>query len=249
MTRLQYVDGLFITQNTTTCDLSSNLIECPVPNSVFDRCTVTCQVTNATSSTLQMRIQGDVTTFRSENFLAALARMSNSSVSRFKIDRVTSGSVIVDMTVTPPAANAVNEGSADRIVQILSAKTPADYNAQNITLLSIVSPVPQNKPSELSTGAVVAIVVSITAFIIIIVIMTSLFFVKRYRYRQSLLRQDIDLSQINLGAAKKNVINMDELRDLQQVGAGAYGVVFRAKWRDIMVACKQVSGRPDVHVR
>jgi len=52
--------------------------------------------------------------------------------------------------------------------------------------------------------------------------------------------QTIELKNINLGAAKKSVIDYVELRNLTEIGSGAFGIVFKGQWRDLNVAVKQV---------
>eukprot|EP01117_Protostelium_nocturnum_P016664 TRINITY_DN6655_c0_g1_i2.p1 TRINITY_DN6655_c0_g1~~TRINITY_DN6655_c0_g1_i2.p1 ORF type:complete len:357 (-),score=104.85 TRINITY_DN6655_c0_g1_i2:119-1060(-) len=50
----------------------------------------------------------------------------------------------------------------------------------------------------------------------------------------------LDLSNINLGAAKKSIIDFDSLKNVTKIGEGGFGIVFRANWRELNVAVKQI---------
>ncbi|PRP76855.1 hypothetical protein PROFUN_14775 [Planoprotostelium fungivorum] len=49
-----------------------------------------------------------------------------------------------------------------------------------------------------------------------------------------------ELAKIDLGDAKRCLIDFDELKDKQYVGNGSFGVVYRATWRQLTVAVKQI---------
>ncbi|PRP77100.1 putative leucine-rich repeat receptor-like protein kinase [Planoprotostelium fungivorum] len=208
-------------------------------------CRATCQSGGDKLQTLRMRISGDVSTFSRDDFASSICRITNISSSRLTINSIRSGSVIVDMTLTGPNG-AFNQGSSDRIVTILQ-QTPSSTFAQNgIQMLDpIVSPIPAPEKTSLSTGATVGIVVAVIFIVFMLVIGIILFFYARLREqrRRELLGgivTNVDLSNINLGAAKKSVVDFSELKNLKQIGSGAFGVVYRAEWRSLSVAVKMV---------
>ncbi|PRP78057.1 hypothetical protein PROFUN_14031 [Planoprotostelium fungivorum] len=243
------VDSLDVYPTTTTCDLSTNNhIECPLPWSVLSRCNVPrCIVSNSTTATVVFHMEGQVSSFDRIKFLASIAAITNSSSNRFRIDDVKSGSVIAQVSISPPSSDAINEGSPMRVAQQLTtlSQTSRDvFSTEGIDLIDdITAPAPQssNSDGKISSGAIIGIAVGCTVLLVLVIVISAIIIQQRNKtrlHRNSLIA--IDLSQINLGAAKKSIVDHTELKDLNMIGSGAFGVVFKAKWRDISVAVKQI---------
>ncbi|PRP87903.1 putative LRR receptor-like serine/threonine-protein kinase [Planoprotostelium fungivorum] len=244
--RFHDADGLVIYNETAVCDLSGVLFECPIPWSVVKGCQVSqCVVSNSSSSSLRFHMRGEVSSFDQNAFLKSVSILSNSTLSRFGILKLTSGSVIADVTISPPPRESTNEGSASRVASLLirSSNDLQLFSDNGVPLIDPISNVPSESPNgdKLGTGGIVGIAVGCTLVVVIIVIVAAIVIHRRNQMRlQQNKMVSIDLSQINLGAAKKSIVDHTELKDLSLVGSGAYGVVYRAKWRDIPVAVKQI---------
>lgn len=109
-----------------------------------------------------------------------------------------------------------------------------------LQVLNVTFPIPPDPPVDrLQLGAIVAIVIGLFFFILVIMfIIGAVVFVRRAKNRTRLSRQffgNVELEKINLGAATKSVIQYDQLRSLENIGAGAFGIVYKAKWREITV--------------
>lgn len=65
-----------------------------------------------------------------------------------------------------------------------------------------------------------------------------------YRRRLSKLKKRVnsmamvDISQLNTDTVKKSFINFDELKNMNMIGSGAFGVVYKARWRETQVAVR-----------
>jgi len=91
-----------------------------------------------------------------------------------------------------------------------------------------------NDKSLLSTSAIIGIAVGGSALILLIVVATVLLFRKK--------RSSFEMSNIvlNFADAKNVTIKYSDLQHAEKIGQGAFGVVFRAEWRGILVAVKQL---------
>eukprot|EP01117_Protostelium_nocturnum_P014323 TRINITY_DN5446_c0_g2_i3.p1 TRINITY_DN5446_c0_g2~~TRINITY_DN5446_c0_g2_i3.p1 ORF type:complete len:1553 (+),score=475.01 TRINITY_DN5446_c0_g2_i3:123-4781(+) len=75
--------------------------------------------------------------------------------------------------------------------------------------------------------------------LVLIIVIFAILYVRARRRKQNGFSM-IDLSQINLGEAKSSLIDFDEFKHLKEIGSGAYGVVFKATWRDMDIAVKLI---------
>ncbi|PRP82378.1 hypothetical protein PROFUN_10154 [Planoprotostelium fungivorum] len=236
--QLQYADDLIIS-SSTFCDLSKNSFQCPIPSSVRQYCQTSCNTSDYASVSLRLRMEGNLSTFNSQNFVKNIAEATDTSADRFKILDTKQGSVIVDMTVEPPPGGST-QGSAQRVVDLFLAAVSANSSAYAsygiITMNGTVSPIPQiaSAPSSdhsLSVGAIVAI----------IILALSLFLYRRRMMVLSNYRSVVlDMSQFNLDGAKHSLLQFSELQGSTMLGEGSFGIVFKSKWRDISVAVKQI---------
>eukprot|EP01117_Protostelium_nocturnum_P000457 TRINITY_DN1052_c0_g1_i1.p1 TRINITY_DN1052_c0_g1~~TRINITY_DN1052_c0_g1_i1.p1 ORF type:complete len:1229 (+),score=344.14 TRINITY_DN1052_c0_g1_i1:112-3798(+) len=241
---LQDASGLSFLPSLTTCFMNSNSFECPVAWQAFDSCQAKCQVTPGGSSTFRLRVEGDLDSFDSDKFKVQISTIGNFTQSRLKILQLSSGSVIVDMEISPPAPDAINEGSSARVVEILTRLAQAEKGVfQQIGLNVLgVSDIPkETKSNQLSKGAIAGIAIALAVvFGILIAIMIVLYIRGKKRVHVTNQFAMIDVSSMNLGAAKKSIIPYSELSEMDQIGAGAFGIVYRAKWRELDVAVKQI---------
>ncbi|PRP76898.1 outer membrane autotransporter barrel domain-containing protein [Planoprotostelium fungivorum] len=142
----------------------------------------------------------------------------------------------------------------------LSQSTEQSFSTQASTPPDSSSIPPSlSSSSSLSTKAQIGIIVGCIVGGLILIILLSLLFVMRRRKTnanqmstidlvQKIIRdakygnsyEMIDFSLVQLGAAKRSVINFDELQDMNRVGGGAFGVVYKAAFRGIQVAVKQI---------
>eukprot|EP01117_Protostelium_nocturnum_P015213 TRINITY_DN5870_c0_g1_i1.p1 TRINITY_DN5870_c0_g1~~TRINITY_DN5870_c0_g1_i1.p1 ORF type:complete len:1087 (+),score=392.85 TRINITY_DN5870_c0_g1_i1:149-3409(+) len=101
----------------------------------------------------------------------------------------------------------------------------------------------EDKPSS-NTGLVVGLVIGLILLAIIVLIILFLIMRRRQKKREESIMMEmqpsIDLSKINFDVAKNAIIDFDDIKDRQQVGQGAFGVVYKATWRNAQVAQKQL---------
>eukprot|EP01117_Protostelium_nocturnum_P014861 TRINITY_DN5701_c0_g1_i1.p1 TRINITY_DN5701_c0_g1~~TRINITY_DN5701_c0_g1_i1.p1 ORF type:complete len:2449 (-),score=807.95 TRINITY_DN5701_c0_g1_i1:2-7348(-) len=95
-------------------------------------------------------------------------------------------------------------------------------------------------PSIFSNKIIIGIVVGVFVLVVIFVVVLFIVIRRKRKVQHHDQFQMIDLKSINLGAAKKSVVDYDEIKDKTLVGAGAFGVVYRARWRETDVAVKQI---------
>ncbi|PRP88170.1 LRR receptor-like serine/threonine-protein kinase GSO2-like [Planoprotostelium fungivorum] len=235
-----------LTVNSSVCSLAFNNFSCPIPWPAFDLCGTTCNLYDRSTQTTRLRIQGDLSSFSSSKFLQSLSTALNITSSRLKILSTSSGSVIVDLSVGPPPPGAKNEGSATRVIQMISFinnSDPKRLQSVGIDLIQ-VSDIPPTTKNSISTGGIIAIVVVILVLIIVGAIVITIFMLRRWKARQ--LRnipnpwEMMDLSNIKMGEAKRSVVDYNECTNFHLIGAGAYGVVYTCHWRETVVAMKQI---------
>jgi hypothetical protein len=110
-----------------------------------------------------------------------------------------------------------------------------------LQVLNITFPIPPDPPvDKLQPVTIVAIVIGLVFFILVIMFIIGVFvFVRRAKNRNRLSRQffadNIRLEKITLGTAAKSIVQYDQLKNLENIGAGAFGIVYKAKWRELTV--------------
>ncbi|PRP80707.1 hypothetical protein PROFUN_11580 [Planoprotostelium fungivorum] len=185
---------------------------CPLTSQASQLCGAVCHIDNYQSANLTMRIAGDVSTFDSNGFVTSIASLSTISRDRVNILRTRSVSVIVE-----------NGASA--------------YSSKNITLLSVSTSITPDSPSSsngLSGGAIAGIVIGV--LVIVIVVLIVLLKRKKPVYKTNF--ELVDFTRIDNNSTAKSVIPFSELEDQVMIGFGAYGVVYKAKWRSNTVAVR-----------
>jgi len=149
--------------------------------------------------------------------------------------------------IAPALATSPNEKTAQQAYEELKAMNPSSLSQSGITSSSVPEGVTAsvNGPStitqtnSLSSGAIGGIVAGVLIFVILVVV--ALIFVAKLRTRTITNQLDmIDLSNINLGTAKRSVVDYDELGEKTMIGQGAFGIVYKCKWRNMVVAVKQI---------
>ncbi|PRP84155.1 putative leucine-rich repeat receptor-like protein kinase [Planoprotostelium fungivorum] len=232
----------------TTCNLDENSLRCPVGWYWKSHCTVTCQVTgNNTKSYLLYHMEGVVDRFESDSFLDTLSTLGNITRSRLTIDGIRSGSVIANVAVAPSTQSG-NEGSVEDTMNILKAIPMAVYNASGVDLMEPVGvatvreDVLQNRNNgSLAVGSVVGGVIGGFLLLLIVTIVIFVLYQRWLKRKVNGMQLSlIDLSQLNTSVVKRSLICFDDLHDKKMIGSGAFGVVYRANWRDTSVAVKQI---------
>ncbi|PRP89557.1 hypothetical protein PROFUN_00821 [Planoprotostelium fungivorum] len=226
------------------CGVMGNPLVCPVSWDAITYCNATCYVEDGNPGKFQMRIEGDVHSFDRTNFIRILAKVANVSEARLHILNVRAGSVIVDVGLDAPAPGSINEGSSTRILNFLGTPLATSsllnngINVLNYTMYIPVVPSQPQDDSKLSPFLIAGL--SVGGFFIVLLLVVVVYLFRRKRVTKLVMAQTIDMTDINLGVAKKSLINYDELRDMIEVGSGAYGIVFKAVWRELNVAVKQI---------
>jgi len=149
---------------------------------------------------ITLRIEGNVSTFMPQQFTTALAAILNISPNRIIILNITSGSVIINFNIQPPAANS-NEPTAVEAAQNLvtqvntnpQALTEAGINVLEITVDipgQTLQPTqqPTQQPNQMSSpepilrsGPIAGIVIGGAAFLIIVVVVIIVLVTRRKR--------------------------------------------------------------------
>ncbi|PRP85741.1 putative leucine-rich repeat receptor-like protein kinase [Planoprotostelium fungivorum] len=231
------------------CDMSSNEFECPVATQSISFCGAVCTTSKNDSAVIvQIRVEGQVSTFNQSLFLLSLSAASNTSLSRLSIVSVTSGSVIANVQISPAEEGSI-DGTAMRRAAIISslAQTGNNIGAYNVLSPAIINPSDEITNAPMSdgnsnTGLIIGVVVGVACLIIIAVIVAGFVYVKSRRTRSVWQNQlaMIDLKSINLGDAKSSITPFSDLKDMREIGSGAFGIVYKAVWRSLDVAVKQI---------
>eukprot|EP01117_Protostelium_nocturnum_P001837 TRINITY_DN1230_c0_g1_i3.p1 TRINITY_DN1230_c0_g1~~TRINITY_DN1230_c0_g1_i3.p1 ORF type:complete len:936 (+),score=218.52 TRINITY_DN1230_c0_g1_i3:3257-6064(+) len=242
------------------CDISHNLYECPVPIIARNKCGAICIVTNEVgTATGRIRIEGNLDSFNSDAFLSVFSLVMNVSRNRVEILNKKSGSVILDLAVKGISSGENDgEGSAERIVYLMGTPPYVKSFSQNgIQVLESIYPIPDDpstqnqnqiidntKDNSLSKGQIAGIAVGISVFILVVIAVVVVLLVRLKKARDERFHNQfshIDMSQLTISSTAKNaIIDFDDIKNREQIGAGAFGVVYKAEWRGINVAVKQI---------
>ncbi|PRP87384.1 putative LRR receptor-like serine/threonine-protein kinase [Planoprotostelium fungivorum] len=242
----------------SACDMQSNSFECPVPLSSRSRCNATCTTTDVNiTSQYRMRINGTLATWNETAYLIAISTVLSADIKRFQILQVREGSVIIDGTISPPADGS-DAGSAPRLLDLLNQPTtqtslsqygvsvlnftdyiPATTSADELNLVVETVPSQIQPSSGVSKGVIIGVSIGGTLLVLILIgAIVALAF--RKRHIMQVMHQTIDLDNVDLGAAKKSIIDYAEISDMKEIGSGAFGIVFKGTWRELNVAVKQI---------
>ncbi|PRP89670.1 putative leucine-rich repeat receptor-like protein kinase [Planoprotostelium fungivorum] len=220
------------------CNMSNNEFECPVTYPSISLCQAVCTTSkNDSAVTIQIRVEGQVSDFNQTLFLESLSIASNTSLSRLSILSIKSGSVIINVQISP-ASEGTTDGTAMRRASMISSLA---QTGRTIGPFNVVD-APSNNGGSNNTGLIVGVVVGVACLIIISVIIAGLLYVRSRRSNSVWQNQlsMIDLKSINLGEAKSSITPFSEIRDMKEIGSGAFGIVYRAEWRSLDVAVKQI---------
>ncbi|PRP86868.1 hypothetical protein PROFUN_03616 [Planoprotostelium fungivorum] len=257
---LQYLDAshndfqdasLAVGLGLLQCDMQSNSFECPVSKISSRLCRATCVVSDTSEkSYYRMRIKGSLSSFNESDFLNTISQTTMVSVERLHVMNLTEGSVIVDGSVDPPssAQSGSGEGSSSRVTKmLLMPVVQSQLNSKGISILNYTDYIPSStqkgsvtkEASQTNTtGIVVGSVLG--AIVLFALIGVIIFLAFRKRRVTQIMMQTVDLSTIDLGSVKKSMIEYTDLTDMHEIGSGAFGIVFRATWRELTVAVKQI---------
>ncbi|PRP83471.1 CLL4A clavata1-like receptor S/T protein kinase protein [Planoprotostelium fungivorum] len=241
----------YLPNNNVTCSMVGNHFECPISLDARDRCNASCVATSELAANISIKVSGDLSTFNSTRFIQVIASLLAASENRFHINRLRSGSVIVDLTISPPP-NQSGEGSAVTLVdQMQDVSFKSSLTTRNYTLLDVSPSIPdpivsvtdvKGATSNSNTNTYIIVGVVVGAFVIITVV--ALLAVTHYMRKRNATGPHqvvmIDMSTMNLTDVKQSLIQYEELENMEMIGSGAFGIVFGAQWRGIKVAVKQV---------
>ncbi|PRP82193.1 hypothetical protein PROFUN_10402 [Planoprotostelium fungivorum] len=106
------------------------------------------------------------------------------------------------------------------------------------TIYKSATPTSAAPTSSSSTFPGWAIAIIVVAVVAVIGVAVLLLVVRKQRMKKDIfgMRRQIPLFDIN----SKFKLSSDEFSDLREIGSGAFGVVFSAKWREMHVAIKQL---------
>ncbi|PRP78638.1 hypothetical protein PROFUN_13512 [Planoprotostelium fungivorum] len=241
------------TKGLITCDLSSNNFTCPINWDAYYLCSVSCARDDKTSASVRLRVQGNVASFDQQTFQASISQIANISLHRVTFMKISSGSVITDLNILPPTSEDINQGSSPYVVDYLKTVGPKAYSDYNITLLDS-SDVPSDNSTFFTTGIIIAIVAGSVGLLVIITIVIATIVIRKSNKRKQTSNNEMEMS------IHYEVIDRNQIRDnsvyhngsllelassgtaeiIQKVGEGAYGVVWKARYRGNFVAMKQI---------
>ncbi|PRP78053.1 EF-TU receptor, partial [Planoprotostelium fungivorum] len=229
------------------CDMSHDTFECPITRFSASACQAICITPpDSTTAVIQFHVEGTPSTFDTSLFLSTLAELSNVAVRRLNILSVKAGSVIATVVIQPAAESDRGEGTAKRTAEILARLSQPGSMLGSYQVISnaIINPAGVNDgtPASVSTTAIIIGAV-VGSFVLLIILVVIVFFV----YRKSMMKRAamqqfkmVDMTQIDMTPVKKSVIDYDDIKGMQMIGSGAFGVVYKAKWRETQVAVKQI---------
>ncbi|PRP82836.1 outer membrane autotransporter barrel domain-containing protein [Planoprotostelium fungivorum] len=136
-------------------------------------------------------------------------------------------------------SNVTLQGDGANSLAVDCGKGYTSVSNNGVTTCEIAAAVPsgsQGIPTPIIIGIAVA-----AAFIVIVIIIVAAVLI-RNRTIQSRMRpaMEFDLQSFTTALPKSTIINESELKNLVQIGRGAFGVVYKAQWRSADVAVKQL---------
>ncbi|PRP82637.1 putative leucine-rich repeat receptor-like protein kinase [Planoprotostelium fungivorum] len=224
---------------STLCRMSDNPLRCPIDWDIITRCGGQCESMGKNEEeTLVYHMMGEVSDFIPRHFVGKLSHLSNITQRRIEVRETRSGSVIATIAIKPPNDNELNQGSVEDSIGILKSIDRDAYHRQGIDLIDDLGWVPTDAPSY-PVGKIVGIAVG--GVVLLLVIIGVAFFFKLRRIRRDLYMRQyalVDICPDVSNAAKKTRVDYEELKHMKMIGSGAFGVVYRAKWRGTKVAIK-----------
>ncbi|PRP80040.1 hypothetical protein PROFUN_12327, partial [Planoprotostelium fungivorum] len=225
----------------TYCDMSMNEFVCPLSSPLRDRCGATCQTNDTMDAEVfvRMRIEGNLAEFDKNNFLSTVANVTESSIDRFEIMALSSGSVIIDMAIKPADPNNIDQlqqGTSQRLLYRLTNTPPPVWSDHSIQLLDFSDVPPQIASRSIGGGSIAGIVIGVSCVIVLIV---SAVVYYQYRKRKERIREDIEL-QNHIGRLMLDGVTIEE-----KIGAGNFGEVWRGKLDDGTVVALKGLKRQD----
>eukprot|EP01117_Protostelium_nocturnum_P009025 TRINITY_DN3239_c0_g1_i1.p1 TRINITY_DN3239_c0_g1~~TRINITY_DN3239_c0_g1_i1.p1 ORF type:complete len:1365 (+),score=254.10 TRINITY_DN3239_c0_g1_i1:56-4150(+) len=240
------------------CNMKNIPFICPVSWEAFEKCGAKCVLGPNGTVSQSMRIYLECLEggFQWNAFQKGFSQYINVSVERLSLISqsfpTTKRGIVgfVDVLLTPPNTNSENQGSPSRVIQLLKEKRISNLIIGDYLISSFESPIPQNTLPMTSVtllgrepfpiGLVVGLSVGFGFLLIIVIAILGFFWIRRGRRIEPPQMWDIDLSKINFGAAKKSIINYDDLKKMTFIGSGGFGIVYKANWREFKVAVKQI---------
>eukprot|EP01117_Protostelium_nocturnum_P016988 TRINITY_DN6823_c0_g1_i1.p1 TRINITY_DN6823_c0_g1~~TRINITY_DN6823_c0_g1_i1.p1 ORF type:complete len:1316 (+),score=310.29 TRINITY_DN6823_c0_g1_i1:1-3948(+) len=94
--------------------------------------------------------------------------------------------------------------------------------------------------STISIYIIIGVIVAVVVIAVVVSLIVVFVMLKKREMRRRRHNQSIDMSDIDLTAAKKAIVNFDEISNMKPIGNGAFGVVFKGHWRELEIAVKQI---------
>ncbi|PRP77606.1 hypothetical protein PROFUN_00467 [Planoprotostelium fungivorum] len=142
---------------------------------------------------------------------------------------------------SPMASVFVNNSTSSDFLLCPSDSQPIYSNGSVICVLK-----PTNATSALvvdryinGTNRPLVLGVSIgIGLFVLVVLALAVVLVRRYHIHRGMKSQfsSVDFSAIQLGAAKKSILDWSEFKSVHEIGSGSFGVVYKAEWRELSVA-------------
>ncbi|PRP81755.1 putative receptor protein kinase [Planoprotostelium fungivorum] len=255
LSTLRLNDNAFTTVNIDSlpslslCDIGNNNLVCPISKWVYINCNTRCQVTETVGVLVEWTVTLNMDSYSSVAVTNLIADVLKIDPKRIAMQNSTAPvqkraiSYNLVFVISPALVNY--EMTAQQAFDSLRALNSTQLASYGIT--GAGTPVGADASSgssqvvekKLSSGQIGGIAVGVIIFVALVVV--ALFFVARLRTRTITNQLDlIDMSNINLGAAKRSVVDYDELKDKVMIGQGAFGIVYKATWRNMTVALKQI---------
>ncbi|PRP86395.1 CLL6 clavata1-like receptor S/T protein kinase protein, partial [Planoprotostelium fungivorum] len=231
---------------SASCSTSHNPLRCPVDWAYIQRCSTTCQaIGNETVRSVVYHLDLVYETFDATDFLSKLSAATNVTQSRLSINNTRPGSVIATVDVHPPSSGGSNEGSVEDTVQVMESIEIQEYESAGLPLLAPAGQTAEkaapNVSQSIPTGAIAGGVIA--GFICLVVITVIIFVLYRNHLRRESYKKQfamVDITQLNTATVKKSMIDYEDLKSLEPIGSGAFGIVYKGKWRETQVAVKQM---------